>query len=230
MLLQDFLASRLILLLSLPYAVMMPMISCKHAITFYGITTGMFSPRCHIPPLIARFMGPSGADRTQVGPMLAPWTLLSGTTELWIGNNLEKISYYCTTYYGVTQTGPIIYIWLSKFKSIARKCYVCNIFPHFIHADLAQPMMTSSNGNIFGVTGPLCREFTGHRWVPCTKASDAELWCFLWSLIYAWINGWVNKGEAGDLRCNHAHYDVIVMKVKKGEMYTMNRVFFIYIK
>ena len=32
--------------------------------------------------LIARFMGPtwgpSGTDRTQVGPMLAPWTLLSG--------------------------------------------------------------------------------------------------------------------------------------------------------
>ena len=37
-------------------------------------------------PLIARFVGPawgpSGADRTQVGPMLAPWTLLSGTTYL----------------------------------------------------------------------------------------------------------------------------------------------------
>ena len=35
------------------------------------------------PPLIVRFMGPtwgpSGADRTQVGPMFAPWTLLSGT-------------------------------------------------------------------------------------------------------------------------------------------------------
>ena len=34
-------------------------------------------------PRIARFMGqpwgPSGADRTQVVPMLAPWTLLSGT-------------------------------------------------------------------------------------------------------------------------------------------------------
>ena len=34
-------------------------------------------------PLIARFMGPSwgpsGADRTQVGSMLAPWTLLPGT-------------------------------------------------------------------------------------------------------------------------------------------------------
>ena len=42
--------------------------------------------------LIARFMGPtwgpSGADRTQAGPMLAPWTLLSGMlppdTSLWI--------------------------------------------------------------------------------------------------------------------------------------------------
>ena len=44
-------------------------------------------------------------------------------------------------------------------------------------------MMTSSNGNIFRVTGPLCGEFTGHRWIPDTKASDAELWCF--SLICA---------------------------------------------
>ena len=41
-------------------------------------------------------------------------------------------------------------------------------------------MMTSSNGNILRVTGHLCEEFTGHRWIP-HKASDAELWCFLWS-------------------------------------------------
>ena len=31
--------------------------------------------------------------------------------------------------------------------------------------------MTSSNGNIFRLTGPLCREFTCHRWIPSTKAS-----------------------------------------------------------
>ena len=41
-------------------------------------------------------------------------------------------------------------------------------------------MMTSSNGNIFRVTGHLCGEFTGDRWIPRTKASDAGLWCFLW--------------------------------------------------
>ena len=42
-------------------------------------------------------------------------------------------------------------------------------------------MMTSSNGNIFHITGHLCGEFIGSRWLPCTKASDAVLWCFLWS-------------------------------------------------
>ena len=36
-------------------------------------------------------------------------------------------------------------------------------------------MMTSSNVNIFHVTGLLCGEFTGQRWIPLTKASDAEL-------------------------------------------------------
>ena len=36
-------------------------------------------------------------------------------------------------------------------------------------------MMTSSNGNIFRVTGHLSGEFTGRRWIPRTKASDAEL-------------------------------------------------------
>ena len=44
-------------------------------------------------------------------------------------------------------------------------------------------MMTSSNGNIFCIAGLLCGEFTGHRWILRTKASDAELLCFLWSAL-----------------------------------------------
>ena len=54
-------------------------------------------------------------------------------------------------------------------------------------------IMTSSNGNIFRVTGPLWGEFTGHRWIPLTKASDAELLVF--SLICAWTNGWANHRD-----------------------------------
>ena len=33
----------------------------------------------------------------------------------------------------------------------------------------------------------------------------------MFSLIYAWMNDWVNNREAGDLRRQHGHYDVIVM-------------------
>ena len=40
-------------------------------------------------------------------------------------------------------------------------------------------MMTSPNGNIFRVTGPLWRESTRQRCIPLPKASEAELWCFL---------------------------------------------------
>ena len=45
----------------------------------------------------------------------------------------------------------------------------------FVMVRYSQFMMTSSNGNIFRVTGHLCGEFIGPRWIPLTKASDAEL-------------------------------------------------------
>ena len=48
-----------------------------------------------------------------------------------------------------------------------------------------------------------------HRWIPSTKASDAELWLFFF--ICAWINDWVNNREAGDLRRHRTHYDINVM-------------------
>ena len=71
-------------------------------------------------------------------------------------------------------------------------------------------MMSSSNGNIFPITGPLCGEFTSHWWIPLTKASDRELWWFV--LIYYWTKSWVNNRYAGDLRHHHTHYDFTVMR------------------
>ena len=79
--------------------------------------------------------------------------------------------------------------------------------------DISLIMMTSSNGKIFRVTGHLCGEFTGHRWIPRTKASNEELW---FPLICAWPNSWVNNGEAGDLRRHRTHYDVTVMYQQWG--------------
>ena len=71
-----------------------------------------------------------------------------------------------------------------------------------------QAMMTSSNGNLFHVTGHLWGEFTGHRGIPAQRPVKRSFDVFF---DLPWINGWVNNGEAGDLRRYRAHYDVIVM-------------------
>ena len=66
-------------------------------------------------------------------------------------------------------------------------------------------MMTASNGNIFRVTGPLCREFTGHRWFPTQRPLARSF-----DVIFR-INGWANNREAGDWRQHCAHCDVTVV-------------------
>ena len=61
--------------------------------------------------------------------------------------------------------------------------------------------MTSSNENIFRVTGPLCGEFTGPR--PVARSFD----------IFFDLRPnkrWVNNGDAGDSRRYRTHDDVIV--------------------
>ena len=70
---------------------------------------------------------------------------------------------------------------------------------------------TSSNGNIFRVTDPLSGKS------PVNSPHKGQ-WrgALLFSLICAWINGWVNNNEAGDLRRDRAHYDVIVMSRSGG--------------
>ena len=52
----------------------------------------------------------------------------------------------------------------------------------------------------------------GHRWIPLTKASFAELWCFVFCLICASANGWAYNGDAGDFWRHRALYYVTLMK------------------
>ena len=52
---------------------------CRGSVSMKGLISHSYLSE---NTLMARFLGPtwglSGADRTQIGPMLAPWTLLSG--------------------------------------------------------------------------------------------------------------------------------------------------------
>ena len=75
-------------------------------------------------------------------------------------------------------------------------------------------MMTSSNGNIFRVTGHLCGKFTDRRWIPHTKPVTRSFDVFFdlrlsKRLSKQWWGWWY-------LRCYRAHYDVTVMGRGRG--------------
>ena len=86
-------------------------------------------------------------------------------------------------------------------------------------------MMTSSNGIIFRIAGPLWGESTGHQLILLTKASDAELWCFLWSAPDQTIEQTTVTPVIWD--ANRTHYDVTVMLyfVYADELYWLGVMF-----
>ena len=71
-------------------------------------------------------------------------------------------------------------------------------------------MMTSSNGNIFRVTGHLCGEFTGPGEFPAQRPVTRSFDVFFHLRL--------NK-RLSDLRRHRAHYDVMVMDCLYGEWY-----------
>ena len=98
--------------------------------------------------------------------------------------------------------------WDPGFPSVTRKVFP---FHNVIRLSLAKSrilffMMTSSNGNIFRVTG--------HLFGSSVNSPHKCQWrgALMFSFIWAWINGWVNNREAGDLRRHRAHYGVTVMQ------------------
>ena len=96
----------------------------------------------------------------------------------------------------------VIYIWLVSPQPSHIPWHLSNTCSDANHDDVIK-------WKYFPRYWPFVREFTGHRWNPRTKASDAELGCFLWSA--PWINGWINNRKSGDLRRHRGHYDVNVM-------------------
>ena len=96
---------------------------------------------------------------------------------------------------------------------------------------------TSSNESIFRVTGHLCWEITGYWWIPHTKASYVELWCFLWSAPeYTQLNkqswGWRYESPTcplwrhynGIWRCFGTNFSVlrfVIFKVKGNQILSL---------
>ena len=124
-----------------------------------------------------------------MGPMLAPWTLLSGILAgssrlcnwlslwfFWCWGCLSKShdgSFPLSLLYGCTQHDDVI-----KWKHFPR-------YWPFVRGIHRSPVNSPHKGH----------------------------WrrALMFSFICVWLNGWVNNREAGDLRRHRAHYDVTVM-------------------
>ena len=76
---------------------------------------------------------------------------------------------------------------------------------NYVLANLSFFMMTSPNGKIFLVNGPLWGEVVG-------DSPHKGQWrgALVFYLICAWTNGWVNDRDTGDLRPHRTHYDANV--------------------
>ena len=68
----------------------------------------------------------------------------------------------------------------SKFIKLCEKEHVDEIT--LVSITLALCPWWRRQMETFSAHWPFVWEFTGDRWIPLTKASDAELWCFLWSV------------------------------------------------
>ena len=116
-------------------------------------------------------MGPIWVRQDPGGPHICPMNFASWVVPLWVVWYLQLYTQLSQWWIKFPTWFEIFcnYLWLS----IGRFTHI--LLGYFID------MMTSSNGNIFRVTGYMCGDFIGPRWIPRTKASDEELWCFLWS-------------------------------------------------
>ena len=110
--------------------------------------------------------------------------------------------YLITEHDHITQTMSIIYPCTTEVATEV----ATTIGPDAEVSDRCLIIMTSSNGNIFRVTGHLCG-------LSPVNSQHKGQWrgALIFSLIWVWINGWINTRDAGDLRRYHSHYDVIVM-------------------
>ena len=103
----------------------------------------------------------------------------------------------------------------SKLLEIPKLFNSCNQHSWFIHDDVIK-------WKHFPLNWPFVRGI--HR--SPVNSLHKGLWrgTLMLSLICVWINDWVNNREAGDLRRNRAHYDVIVMSIHMSDVWMMTSI------
>ena len=138
--------------------------------------------------------GPPGSCRPQLGPMLAPWTLLSGNSNL--------------THWGLAMQ--------LHTRQWAKPCLVqvtaCRLFG---------AKVTQLNSNPLPIHDDVIKwKHFPHYWSFVRRIHRSPIdslkksqWhsVLMFPLICTWTNDWANNRDVGDLRRHRVHYDVTVM-------------------
>ena len=108
----------------------------------------------------------------------------------WTHRFLSTLREFTMIFWFEFQTNCLVHTYLNRYITITvfEYFYQDGIWVYRAHSLLimeygvsSNGKVTSSNENIFRVTGPLWGESTGQPLIPLTKSSDVKLWCFLWS-------------------------------------------------
>ena len=191
-----------------------------------------------VTTLRARFMGPTwgppGACRPQVGPMLAPWILLSGkpqpdkilmitspTAHMCISSTQQVYHSHNVLAWKSMRTLSTLLVLLCRDATwmLCTGGLIMHGLPFF---ELTQTLnlgclalyticITKYHDDVIKWKHFLCYWpfVLGIHQSPVNSPHKGQ-WCgaLMFSLVYAWTNGWVNNQYAGDLRGHHAHYDI----------------------
>ena len=159
-------------------------------------------------PLIARFMGPTwgpaGADRTQVGPMLAPWTLLSGTC--------NRICALLTTRKSFWLAFSFVRFWYWVFLAVPRRRFwFSNDFTSAILCiDLIydQWVIFQSHSEPFhGGVGTLTIGSQLVVWAEGGGIEGWDIWCSEGLLFISLLQmPWCKISHVSSTKCNDAMY------------------------
>ena len=112
-------------------------------------------------------------------------------------NIILKSSFYLAhsvkSSHGDTTCYSVSIAWVPQIKTHNLGCLYKDVYiTHYFKTSALRNTMTSSNESIFYVTGSLCGEFTGHRWIPSQRPVTRSLDVFL---ICAWTSGWVKQSR-----------------------------------
>ena len=159
--------------------------------------------------------GSPGSCRPQVGPTLAPRTLLSAVLIKWPSDEKNGQAQTITKHTKVRTVSLII--------CLMHNCILCysRELDTFICVCVSKPVpWWRHQMETFSALLALCAGI--HRSPVNSPHKGQWLGNFMFSLICAWINGWVNNHRAGDLRRHRADYDVTVMQNKTVAIYVMS--------